>query len=208
MKSYIEKVDTFDHHNLVYLKEYFNNFKNSEELFPGVMIFTLYKKNDFKRYEYNKIDDLYESQIKNKIDNIVLDKIYELVDYVKELYDIDILWLRFYNPKTFIEFHMDETSNKHCITLNGDERFFNYESSKANYADNILYTKKIKEYSNDIDKFNEFFVNHNPEHNRIVNIESNSVYCFNYSLHSFYNGSDKLRVNLIFEKEDTRYHKK
>lgn len=208
MKSYIEKVDEFNHPNLNYLKEYFDNFENSQSLFPSALIFTLYKKENFKRYDYNQIDDLYESQLKNKISNKVFDKIYELVDYIKELYDIDILWLRLYNPQAYIEFHIDETSNKHCITLNGNERFFNYESAKSNYADNMLYTKKINEYSKDIDKFNEFFIEHNPEHNRIVNIESNSVYCFNFSLHSFYNGSDKLRVNLIFEKEDTRYNKK
>ena len=208
MKSSIEKISEINHPNLEIMRNYFENYKNSKKDFPGAMVFTVYKKKGFEKYDYNIEDDLYNGHLKMKVDKEIIDKIYEFSDFLKQIYDIDILWLRFYNPKSYIEFHVDETSNKHCITLCGDEKFYNYESKQISSSNNILYTKKLNEFSTEIEKFNQFFLEHNPENNRIINFEPNNVYCFNFSLHSFYNDSEKLRVNFIFEKGDSRFSDK
>ena len=67
-----------------------------------------------------------------------------------------------------------------------------------------MYTEKMKENINNIDVFNEFFLNFSPEHNKIRILKTNEVYTFGKSMHNFFNDSDKLRVNFVFETEEGR----
>ena len=128
----------------------------------------------------------------------------KFVDYLKTIYNIKYLWLMIYSPTSFLNFHWDNNKNRHIISLNYNERFFNYENnnivgdgqSKCN-----LYNEKLLEQKDNIDSFNEFFTN-DSELSNIHVLDTKSVYVFGDSLHTFVNASDKLRSALVFEVMD------
>ena len=109
-----------------------------------------------------------------------------------------------YSPQSNLSFHWDHGKNRHIISLNYNERFFNYENnnivgdgqSKCN-----LYNEKLLEQKDNIDSFNEFFTN-DSELSNIHVLDTKSVYVFGDSLHTFVNASDKLRSALVFEVMD------
>jgi hypothetical protein len=49
----------------------------------------------------------------------------------------------------------------------------------------------------DLDNFNEYFLSLG--NSKIINLEKNSVYTFGNTIHTFVNGSDKLRCAFVFE---------
>ena len=107
-----------------------------------------------------------------------------------------------YSPTSFLNFHWDHGKNRHIISLNCNERFFNYENNnKIRHGAQEkcdFYNKKLLEQKDNIDSFNEFFIN-DSELSSIHVLETKSVYVFGDSLHTFVNASDKLRSALVFE---------
>lgn len=110
-----------------------------------------------------------------------------------------------YSPTSYLNFHWDHGKNRHIISLNRNDRFFNYENnhlirhnaqSKCN-----LYNEKLIELKDDIDSFNEFFIK-DSDLSSIHILDTKSVYVFGNSLHTFVNGSNKLRLALVFEIMD------
>ena len=109
-----------------------------------------------------------------------------------------------YSPQSNLSFHWDHGKNRHIISLNHNERFFNYENNNivgAGQSKCNLYNEKLLEQKDNIDSFNEFFTN-DSELSNIHVLDTKSVYVFGDSLHTFVNASDKLRSALVFEVMD------
>jgi hypothetical protein len=89
--------------------------------------------------------------------------------------------------------------------LNRNERFFNYENNNLirnnGQTKCDFYNEKLLEQKDNIDSFNEFFIN-DSELSSIHVLDTKSVYVFGNSLHTFVNASDKLRLALVFELMD------
>ena len=200
----IEKVADISHPSLDILKNYFENLDLDFNNFPPIHNITLYKKQGIERLQKNVVQDLNKTTIASFAPTYVLTEIKNFIEYLKSIYDIDIIWLMLYTPNSHLTFHIDIESNRHLINVFDNERFFNYECAEVNPNNTEMYTQKMKEKINNIDEYNTFFLNYNPTKNKIKVIESGSVYVFNSSIHNFFNGSDKLRVNFVFETEEGR----
>ena len=110
-----------------------------------------------------------------------------------------------YQPKTNLAFHIDSIMNRHLISIFDNERFFSYECAEWNYDNVDMYTNEMNNHIDDIDTFNTFFTSFSSK-NKLKILKSNEVYVFNNSIHNFFNGSDKLRVNFVFETNDMIIH--
>lgn len=106
-----------------------------------------------------------------------------------------------YPPKKFLNFHKDYGLNRHVISFTQNDRFFNYEVDDdllMSHNFEIKLNEKFQFHIDTIDDFNDYFVNIDKSC-KINVLNSNSVYTFGNTLHTFYNGSDKIRVNFVFE---------
>lgn len=204
MKRTIDRIADISHSSLDILKNYFENLELDYNNFPPVHNITLYKKQGIEKLKKNVVQDLEKTTLGSFVPKNIINEIKNFVEYLKTIYNIDIIWLMLYTPKSHLSFHVDVDSNRHIINIFDNERFFNYESSEINPSNASMYTEKLKNNIDTIDEFNKFFLNYNPSKNKIKIIESNSVYIFNSSIHSFFNGSNKLRVNFVFEIEEGR----
>jgi len=202
MNRTIDKIADISHPSLDILKIYFENLELDLNNLPPAQNITLYKKDGLDKYQNNIVENLYKNFITNYTPNYIIDEIYNFIEYLKSIYNVDIIWFMLYPPKSHLSFHIDPESNRHLINIYHNERFFNYESTELKYDNADLYTQKMKENIDGIDSFNDFFLNYLPEHNTIKIIEPNAIYTFGLSIHSFFNGSNKLRVNFVFETED------
>ncbi len=146
-----------------------------------------------------------KSIIVNFKDKKLTEELNTFVDYLKTIYNIKYLWLMVYSPTSYLNFHWDHGKNRHIISLNHNERFFNYENSihLSHGVQNLcdLYNEKLEEKKDDIDSFNEFFLNES-DMSTIHILDTKSVYVFGNSLHTFVNGSNKIRSALVFEIMD------
>jgi hypothetical protein len=199
MEKEIKKVADIAHPSLNILKEYFENLNYDFNTTANSTIynFTLYKNENSVNHKKAFIDNLYNTNYSHIIPKNIADATYEFTEYLKSIYDIEIIWFMLYTPKTHLAFHIDTYSERHLVNVFENDRFFSYESS--NSADFDLYTQKMKENVNNVDVFNEFFLNYNPEHNKIRTLKSNEIYTFGLSTHNFFNDSDKLRACFVFE---------
>lgn len=204
MKREIEESIEITHPSLHIIKDFFNsgnfslqNINDSEK--NRVFNFCIFKKNDLNRYKNENYCDLAKTVIANHLTNEIINEIYNFVNYLKSIYDLDIIWLMLYESKSHLDFHIDTQNNRHIISALDDDRFFNYECSNPSTEDMSLYSEKLKLLSNDIDMFNDYFIKQNTKYNKIKILKSNKVYTFNQSIHNFYNDSKKIRVNFVFE---------
>ena len=204
MEKEIKKVADITHPSLDILKEYFQNLNHdfSSTALPEVSNFALYKNENSVNHKNELTTDLYKTIYAHIIPKNIIDTIYDFTEYLKSIYNIDVIWFMLYTPKTHLSFHIDTYSNRHLISVFENDRFFSYESSNSVHFD--TYTEKMKENVNNIDVFNDFFLNYSPEHNKIRTLKTNEVYTFGYSMHNFFNDSDKLRVCFVFEIEEEK----
>jgi hypothetical protein len=204
MQKEIEKVADIVHPSLDILKEYFENLNNDWSTSPISPInnFTIYKKENSINHQKETIVNLNKTIFSQIFPKEIIDNLYEFVDYLKSIYNIEIIWFMLYQPKTHLSFHIDTYSNRHLISFFENERFFTYESTDS--VDFDLYTNKMKENINSLDVFNQFYLERSPEHNKIRTLKSNEVYTFGYSMHNFFNDSDKLRACFVFEIDEVK----
>jgi hypothetical protein len=202
MQNEIEKVADIAHPSLDILKEYFQNltYDWNSTITPRINNCTLYKKENSLNHQKDFVIKLSNTIFSHFFPKKICDKIYEFIDYLKSIYNIDIIWFMMYPPKTHLSFHIDTYSNRHLISIFDNERFFSYESTDT--VDFDLYTNKMKENIDSIEAFNEFYLERNPEHNKIRTLNANEVYTFGNSMHNFFNNSDKLRVCFVFEIQE------
>jgi hypothetical protein len=145
-------------------------------------------------------------------DDEIINNVDEIVNYLKENYDVKAIWFTLFPPNTHIQFHFDASifltkddgsiftdKNRNVLTFNTNERFFTYENTSLEnkFNQSNIYNTKLSEIDN-IDEFNEYFVN---EPNcEISNLEEGSIYSFGETIHSFYNGStNKVRGAIVFD---------
>lgn len=145
-------------------------------------------------------------------DDEIINNVNEIVNYLKENYDVKAIWFTLFPPNTHIQFHFDASvflkkedgtlftdKNRNVLTFNENERFFTYENTNLEnkfYMSKTL-NDKLSEFAT-IDEFNEYFINQ-PD-NELINLDGGSIYSFGETIHSFYNGSsDKVRAAIVFD---------
>ena len=109
-----------------------------------------------------------------------------------------------YPPKDKLSFHADNFSNRHSLTFNYDDKFYNYEfMSELNPGLHINgFNENFGLDWTTLDGFNEYFLNHH-ENCKITSLEPQSVYTFGETIHAFANDTkDKVRFNFIFEIQE------
>ena len=177
------------------------NYYNSEDFkikdFKNNSNFIIYKNGRIDNSKYHNA-----TNPKNlvEISHTIKDDFLKFVSNLNEIFDIDILFYLIYVPKGEINFHVDYGSNRHILPLNDDNKFYNYECllDQNLHEKGEIYNKMRKDFPENLDEFNEFFLN-DCELNSIHNLKSGSVYTIGNSLHTFINGSNKNRVALVFE---------
>ena len=199
MRRTIERIGDISHPSLDILKNFFENFSYDLTRYIPVTNITIYKKEGVERLMKNRVADLRRSDLGRIVPQNIIDEIYNFKDYLLSIYDVDIIWLMTYMPNTYLEFHIDTDSDRHLINVFDNDRFFNYESTDPLYDHVQMYTEKLKENIDNIDEFNKFFLEFKPEYNSIKVAKSGGIYTFGHSIHNFFNGSNKLRVNFVFE---------
>jgi hypothetical protein len=202
----IKKIMEIEHESLDYMSNFFDDFdfyNSDKDVCPVGNI-----RNDL--IYYNPLSSLrtyYYQPINTSIitqfgDKKLVSELVSFVDYLKTIYNLKYLWLMVYSPQSKLKFHWDHGKDRHIISLNHNERFFNYENNihlrhgVQNLCD--LYNEKLEEKKDDINSFNEFFLNES-EFSTIHVLDTKSVYTFGNSLHTFVNGSNKIRSALVFE---------
>jgi hypothetical protein len=197
----IEKILEINHSSFNILKDFFETFDYYSVDLPN----NIY--NDFVYYDgvspkdKEVIKDIDLTPIGSLNNQIVNDSLKESIEHLKSIYNIKMMWLMSYPPKTFLNFHRDHGKNRHLVSFNHNERFFSYEGYSdfmMNEDTEMIINEKLKSFKDNIDQFNDYFLNYD-ESCRISNLDSNCVYVFGNTIHNFINDSNQLRVNLVFE---------
>jgi hypothetical protein len=145
-------------------------------------------------------------------DDEIINNVEEIVNYLKNNYNVKAIWITLFPPNTHIQFHFDASifltkddgsiftdKNRNVLTFNTNERFFTYEnvSLENKFNQSSIYNTKLSEIDN-IDEFNEYFVN---EPNcELSNLVEGSIYSFVETIHGFYKGStNKVRGAIFFD---------
>lgn len=205
----IKKIMEIEHESLDYISNFFDDFdfhnfnKNVCEIGKTRNDLIYYNPLvSIRTYYYQPINTSIITQFG---DEKLVIELETFVNHLKTIYNLKYLWLMVYPIKSKLNFHWDYGKNRHVISLNRNDRFFNYENNMKirNGAQNLceLYNKKLEEQKDDIDSFNEFFLNES-EFSTIHILDTKSVYVFGNSLHTFVNGSNKIRLALVFEIMD------
>ena len=205
----IKKIMEIEHESLDYISNFFDDFdfhnfnKNVCEIGKTRNDLIYYNPLvSIRTYYYQPINTSIITQFG---DEKLVIELETFVNHLKTIYNLKYLWLMVYPIKSKLNFHWDHGKNRHVISLNRNDRFFNYENNMKNRngAQNLceLYNKKLEEQKDDIDSFNEFFLNES-EFSTIHILDTKSVYVFGNSLHTFVNGSNKIRLALVFEIMD------
>lgn len=197
----IEKLLEINHPSFIELKKFFESLDFKSSGLPRNI------SNDFIYYDgispknQEVVKDIEDTPIMYLNNQSIINHIKDSIEYIKTIYNIKMIWLMTYPPNTFLNFHKDYGKNRHVISFNHNERFFSYEGSSETMLDldtETIMNKKIKLLRDDIDEFNDYFLKYD-ESCIISNLDTNSVYTFGNTLHTFVNDSDQLRVNLVFE---------
>lgn len=166
--------------------------------------------NENRKSDGNILRSLEKSEIFKFGNPELLDNLNDVVNLIKNEFNPSIIWLMTYPPNTRLNFHVDDSQNRHIVTFNENNRFFNYEYIRKqirlshfvyeNESYNDMENKfndRLKNENFNLDTFNKDFLEIG--NTQIISLEKNSVYSFGNSLHNFINGSDKLRMILVFE---------
>jgi hypothetical protein len=197
----IEKILEINQPSFLNLKNFFESFDFNSHDLPKII------NNDCIFYDgispkgNEVVIDVKNTIIGSLNNQYVIDNVIESVNHIKSIYNVKMMWLMTYPPKTWLKFHRDHGKNRHVVSFNHNDRFFSYEG----YSDNmmsgdteIIINEKLKSLKENINEFNDYFLQYD-ESCRISNLDSNCVYIFGNTIHNFINDSNQLRVNLVFE---------
>jgi hypothetical protein len=148
--------------------------------------------------------DIDMSFISSYQSGILLEDVKQVIKELTEKFKITYLWVMAYPPKDKLSFHADNFSNRHSLTFNHDERFYNYEFMCE--LDPGLHIHGFNDNFNldwkTLDDFNEYYLNHH-ENCKISSLDPESIYTFGETIHAFANDTkDKVRFNFIFEIQE------
>lgn len=197
----IDKILEINHPSFEWVKNYLSetNLDNKFNRLSNEFI--------FHNVDYPKgINDLIKTKdcILNVFGNDnLIQKLDECIEFLNTEFKLKFMWLMGYPPNGKLSFHKDYGKNRHVLTFTKNERFFNYEV-KPYTSDEMgleeIFNNELKK-TNNIDEFNNFFINTHTDC-KITTLEPNCVYTFGDTLHTFYNGSNTKRINLVFEIVD------
>ena len=205
----IKKVNSLDNECINKITNFLDSYEWDSNLFPVANNDTIYI-NENRIDNENTLRDLTKSDI-SKFKNIeLINCLSETIEVIKTNFNPSIIWLMTYPPNTRLNFHVDDSKERHILTFNENARFFNYEyvrkviklnyfiyQNESYHDREVEFNEMLKTTNFNLDTFNDYFSK--LENTQIINLEKNSVYSFGNSLHNFINGSDKLRMILVFE---------
>jgi hypothetical protein len=194
----IKKELTINHPSFEKISNFLDSFETDEKSFTTSTNDTLFVDPSYNSGN-NHIITIEKSTLFNFNNKELNGYFEESLNYIKSIYNIKILWLMIYPPKSHLFFHIDHEQNRHLLSFNENPRFFSYECDKIEIIDEI--NEKLKNCNDDIDSFNQYYLNLDPNC-KIESLDKNTVYTFGDSVHNFVNDSDKLRVNFVFELMD------
>jgi len=199
----IEKILEINHPSFDFISNYFKENKPDINLFDVTTNEFIYHNENYPCGR-NILVEIENSKLKVLKNNSLIENLIECVNHLNTLYNLKFMWLMIYPPKAFLNFHKDHGKNRHVISFCNNDRFFNYEVCDNKFLEDdkeIELNDKLKSSINDIDSFNDYYLNQH-EKCKITILEPNCVYTFGNTLHTFFNGSDTIRVNLVFEIAD------
>jgi hypothetical protein len=210
----INKIGEFKTPAIERIKNYFTdlNYSESEQFSRCCELVYCGDKFDLDPDIVKTKKDISMSFISSYQSGVLLNDVTEAIKELAESYNITYLWVMIYPPKDRLSFHADNFSNRHSLTFNYDDRFYNYEfnmeSNLINGRPNnphehiAIFNENFQSAGESLDNFNEFFVNHH-ENCKITSLDPTSIYTFGDTIHSFANDTqDKVRFNFIFEIQE------
>jgi hypothetical protein len=206
----VKKVKSLDNQCVSNITNFLDSYEWDSNVFSVANNDTVYVNNNRKSDGINTLRDLSETEINKFGNSELLNCLSETIEIIKNNFNPSIIWLMTYPPHTRLNFHVDDSKERHILTFNENNRFFNYEYVRKIIKINSLiyvnesYHDKEQEFNDllktenlNLDSFNDYFSK--LDNTQIINLEKNSVYSFGDSLHNFINGSNKLRMILVFE---------
>lgn len=197
----IEKILEINQPSFLNLKNFFESFDFNSHDLPKIINNEVIFYDGVSPKQNEVVVDIKKTIIGSLNNQFVIDNLIESVNYIKSIYNVKMMWLMTYPPKTWLNFHRDHGKNRHVVSFNHNDRFFSYEG----YSDNMMIgncemiiNEKLKSLKENINEFNDYFLQYD-ESCRISNLDSNCVYIFGNTIHNFINDSNQLRVNLVFE---------
>ena len=196
----IKKESTITHPSFEKISNFLDSFETNEKLFRISTNDTLFVDSSYDP-GVNHIVTIEKSTLFN-FDNKELNGYFEdALNHIKSIYNIKILWLMTYPPKSHLFFHIDYEQNRHLLCFNENPRFFSYECGKNKMDSIVDINEKLINCNGDIDSFNQYYLNLD-SNCKIDSLDKNTVYGFGDSIHNFVNDSNKLRINFVFELMD------
>ena len=197
----IEKILEINQPSFLNLKNFFESFDFNSHDLPKIINNEVIFYDGISPKEKEVVVDIKNTIIGSLNNQFVIDNVVESVNYIKSIYNVKMIWLMTYPPKTWLNFHRDHGKNRHVVSFNHNDRFFSYEGYSNNMMigdTEMIINEKLKSLKENINEFNDYFLNYD-ESCRISNLDSNCVYIFGNTIHNFINDSNQLRVNLVFE---------
>lgn len=195
----IKKISDINFDSSLFIKKFLDDYEYDESDNIGKKCELVLLNEKYKNPE-DYLNDIEKTAFSFFKGGVILDKLKNVIHELSMTFDIKKLWIMSYPPNERLDFHIDPKQNRHIVTFNQNERFFSYEFFDSfNLNEKIgIYNNKLIEYGENIDLFNEYFLKNEPTSN-IMSLEPLSIYTFGDTVHTFYNGSKKLRINLVFE---------
>ena len=197
----IEKILEINQPSFLNLKNFFESFDFNSHDLPKIINNEVIFYDGISPKENEVVVDIKNTIIGSLNNQFVIDNVVESVNYIKSIYNVKMMWLMTYPPKTWLNFHRDHGKNRHVVSFNHNDRFFSYEGYSNNMMigdTEMIINEKLKSLKENINEFNDYFLQYD-ESCRISNLDSNCVYIFGNTIHNFINDSNQLRVNLVFE---------
>ena len=197
----IEKILEINQPSFLNLKNFFESFDFNSHDLPKIINNEVIFYDGISPKENEVVVDIKNTIIGSLNNQFVIDNVVESVNYIKSIYNVKMIWLMTYPPKTWLNFHRDHGKNRHVVSFNHNDRFFSYEGYSNNMMIGdceMIINEKLKSLKENINEFNDYFLNYD-ESCRISNLDANCVYIFGNTIHNFINDSNQLRVNLVFE---------
>lgn len=188
------------HPSFEYIRNHFAGHKPNLDFFKGTTNEFIFHNPNYPKGK-NLLIQIEKSKINYFGDKLLVNKLKECVEYLNTIYELKFMWLMVYPPKSFLYFHMDHGDNRHVISFCENARFFNYETSDSKFLENNRnneLNEKFRMSIDNIDEFNNYYKNLH-ESCLITTLKPNCIYTFGNTLHTFFNGSDTVRVNLVYE---------
>lgn len=205
----IKKIKSLDDKCVSNITDFLDSYTWDSKLFSVANNDTIYI-NKNRKPDGNILRSLDETEMYKFGNSELLNNLVKTIEVIKRDFNPSIIWLMTYPPNTRLNFHIDDSQDRHLVTFNQNDRFFNYEYIRKQIRlshfvyENESYSDKEQELNNvlknnnfNVDMFNQDFIKIG--NTQIINLDKNSIYSFGNSLHNFINGSNKLRMVLVFE---------